>query len=150
MNLEGKYVLTEGVVLDHLLPLTAPRVLKELELGQVAAALVMAVRSKHRGRKDMLFLPPVEISRQALLRATVLCPELTLSTVRESKIENKDNPRLEWPLQGVLRCPNSGCISHVEETTHRVELQMDRLDSQPYRCFYCEHQYSHEDLEFLS
>lgn len=150
MNLEGKYVLNEGVVLDHLWPRTAPRILKELDLGEIAVALVMAVKSERRGRKDMLFLPSVELSKSGLLRATVICPALTVSKVRDAHIQSKENPRLDWPLEGVLRCPNTGCVTHVEETSHRVELQVDRLDSQPYRCFYCEHQYSHEDLEFLS
>ncbi len=139
--------LSDGTVIDHLPVGTAARALEVLNLPRGGPVTVgMNVPSTTFGRKDIIRVEGVELSKSELDRLALLGQRVTVSLVRDGDVAHK--VVLETPLEveGILRCPNPTCITNQEE----VVTVFHRIGDFPYRfrCHHCERTRSiHEETE---
>jgi aspartate carbamoyltransferase regulatory subunit len=129
--------LNDGTVVDHLPPGSAPRALEILSLPRQGAVTVgMNVPSARYGRKDIIRVEGLELSKRELDRLSLLGRRLTVSIVKSGEVVDKVIVEVPDRIEGLLVCRNPTCITNVEHAS-TVFL---REGSYPYRfrCHYCE------------
>ena len=141
--------LSEGTVIDHLPTGTAMRALTVLKLPRGGPVTVgMNVPSPTFGRKDIIRVEGVELSKHELDRLALLGERITVSLVRDGQVADKVVLETPQVIEGILHCPNPTCISNQEE----VLTVFHRIGEFPYRfrCHHCERSRSlHEETQAL-
>ncbi|MFP8952366.1 aspartate carbamoyltransferase regulatory subunit [Natrialbaceae archaeon A-arb3/5] len=129
--------IRSGTVIDHVRGGQALNVLailgidgsdgEELSVG-------MNVPSDRLARKDIVKVEGRELSQDEVDVLSLIAPDATINIVREYEVIEKH--RVERPdvVEGVLSCPNRGCITTGDEP---VISQFEVLDD-GVRCAYCE------------
>jgi aspartate carbamoyltransferase regulatory subunit len=129
--------LTDGTVIDHLPVGTAVRALEILRLPREGPVTVgLGVPSKRYGRKDIVRVEGLELSKDELDRLALIGRRLTVSIVKDGKISDKLILEVPLRVEGILRCQNPTCVTNHE----MVPTAFARLGSYPYRfrCHHCE------------
>ena len=139
--------LSDGTVIDHLPFGTAVRALQVLELPRGGPVTVgMNVPSPTFGRKDIIRVEGVELSKVELNRLALLGERITVSLVRDGQVAHKVVLETRLDVEGILQCPNPACITNQEE----VVSVFHRIGDFPYRfrCHHCERPRSlHEETQ---
>jgi len=129
--------LHEGTVIDHLPVGTALRALRLLRLPREGPVTVgINVPSTRFGRKDIVRVERLELSKTELDRLALLGQKLTVSIVQDGRVTDKIVLEVPRTVEGILRCPNPTCITNGEE----VVTIFHRVGTWPYRfrCHHCE------------
>lgn len=142
MKKELKVVpIKDGTVIDHIAAGQALNVLKILGIRartDVALSVVMNVRSKHMGRKDIVKVEDRELKPEEVDKIALIAPNATINIIRESEVIAKHKVFLPEAIEGTIRCANPNCISNVEREP--VISRFITVSENPlrFRCFYCE------------
>ncbi|MCU4924775.1 aspartate carbamoyltransferase regulatory subunit [Halobacteria archaeon AArc-dxtr1] len=125
-----------GTVIDHVRGGQALNVLAILGIdGSEGEELSvgMNVPSERLGRKDIVKVEGRELSQDEVDVLSLIAPDATINIVREYEVVGKH--RVERPdvVEGVLSCPNPGCITGGNEP---VDSRFDVLEG-GVRCAYC-------------
>lgn len=142
MKKELKVVpIKNGTVIDHIAAGQALNVLKILGIhARTAAALsvVMNVRSKQMGRKDIVKVEDRELKPEEVDKIALIAPHATINIIRDSEVIAKHKVYLPESIEGIIRCANPNCISNVEREP--VISKFITVSENPlrFRCFYCE------------
>ncbi|QSW98697.1 aspartate carbamoyltransferase regulatory subunit [Haloterrigena alkaliphila] len=128
--------IRDGTVIDHVRGGQALNVLAILGIdGSEGEELSvgMNVPSDRLGRKDIVKVEGRELSQDEVDVLSLIAPDATINIVRDYEVIEKH--RVEPPeiVEGVLSCPNTGCITTGDEpVTSRFEVLEDGV-----RCSYC-------------
>jgi len=127
--------ITNGIVIDHVRAGFGIKVLKYLNIdtGRGSIALLMNVKSRKHGRKDLIKLHNVESVDVDVLG--LIDHNATVIYIRDNEIVNKVKLALPEKVTNVLKCKNPRCITSVEVVPHIFHL-LD--DTGTYRCEYCD------------
>lgn len=142
MKKELKVVpIKNGTVIDHIAAGQALNVLKILGIRartDVALSVVMNVRSKHMGKKDIVKVEDRELKPEEVDKIALIAPNATINIIRESEVIAKHKVFLPEAIEGTIRCANPNCISNVEREP--VISRFITVSENPlrFRCFYCE------------
>lgn len=129
--------LVDGTVIDHLPVGTSPEALRLLGLPREGPVTIgMNVPSTQFGRKDIVRVEGLFLSKGELDRLSLLGPQVTVSIVRAGTVTEKTVLNVPERLIGVLPCRNPTCISH-EEAVQSVFVRVAGLPLR-LRCLYCE------------
>ncbi|AEH37807.1 aspartate carbamoyltransferase regulatory subunit [Halopiger xanaduensis] len=129
--------IRDGTVIDHVHGGQALNVLAILGIDGSEGEEVsigMNVPSDRLARKDIVKVEGRELSQDEVDVLSLIAPDATINIVREYEVIEKH--RVERPdvVEGVLSCPNRGCITTGDEpVTSRFEVLEDGV-----RCAYCE------------
>ncbi|MFC6718230.1 aspartate carbamoyltransferase regulatory subunit [Natrialbaceae archaeon GCM10025810] len=129
--------IRSGTVIDHVRAGQALNVLAILGIDGSEGEEVsvgMNVPSDRLARKDIVKVEGRELSQDEVDVLSLIAPDATINIVREYDVIEKH--RVERPdvVEGVLSCPNAGCITSDDEpVTSRFEVLDDAV-----RCSYCE------------
>ncbi len=129
--------LVDGTVIDHLPAGTASEALRLLGLPRDGAVTIgMNVPSQRIGRKDIVRVEGLYLSKGELDRLSLLGTSVTVSIVQGGDVTSKTELTVPERLIGVLTCRNPTCITNDE----RVPSVFVRLPGTPIRlrCHYCE------------
>jgi aspartate carbamoyltransferase regulatory subunit len=142
MEKELKVVpIKNGTVIDHITAGQALNVLKILEINARTGAVVsvvMNVRSKKMGRKDIVKVEDRELKPEEVDKIALIAPNATINIIRDSEVIEKHKVYLPESIEGIIRCANPNCISNVEREP--VISKFITVSENPplFRCFYCE------------
>ncbi|MDI6811757.1 MAG: aspartate carbamoyltransferase regulatory subunit [archaeon] len=142
MEKELKVVpIKNGTVIDHITGGQALNVLKILEINARTGAVVsvvMNVRSKKMGRKDIVKVEDRELKPEEVDKIALIAPNATINIIRDSEVIEKHKVYLPKSIEGIIRCANPNCISNVEREP--VISKFITVSENPplFRCFYCE------------
>ena len=121
-NLENEGLLVRriqnGTVIDHIAPGEALNVVKILGItGTTREALSIAtnVPSGQMGKKDIVKLSNRELSKEEVDRIALISPKATINIIRNYKVCEKKGVEIPDMIEGLVRCPNPGCISNANE-----------------------------------
>jgi aspartate carbamoyltransferase regulatory subunit len=129
--------LVDGTVIDHLPVGTAARALELLGLPRQGPITVgINIPSPSQGRKDIVRVEGLFLSKAELDRLALLGPSITVSIVRDGEVSGKTVLDVPERLIGILTCRNPTCITHEEH----VQTVFLKQGDYPYRyqCAYCE------------
>ena len=128
--------IRDGTVIDHVHGGQALNVLAILGIDGTRGEEVsvgMNVPSDRLARKDIVKVEGRELSQDEVDVLSLIAPDATINIVREYEVVGKHRVERPEMVDGVLTCPNPGCITTGEEpVTSRFEVLEDGV-----RCVYC-------------
>jgi len=142
MKKELKIVpIKNGTVIDHITAGQALNVLKILEINaktDAVLSVVMNVKSKKMGRKDIVKVEDRELKPEEVDKIALIAPNATINIIRNSEVTEKHSVYLPKSIEGIIRCANPNCISNAE--TEPVISKFITVSENPprFRCVYCE------------
>ena len=129
--------ISNGIVLDHIragLSMELYRILN-LDKLQCSVAVLKNVTSRKMGRKDIIKIDEIiDLNFDVL---GYVDPGITVSIVRNGKLDRKFNVELPERVTNVIRCKNPRCITSTEQELPQIFKLTDR-EKRVYRCIYCE------------
>ena len=126
--------ISNGIVLDHIRAGRSMELYRILNLDklQCSVAVLKNVTSRKMGL--------IKIGEIIDLNFDVLGyvdPGITVSIVREGKLDRKFSVELPERVTDVIRCKNPRCITSTEQELPQIFKLTDR-EKRVYRCIYCE------------
>jgi aspartate carbamoyltransferase regulatory subunit len=129
--------IKNGTVIDHIDAGEALNVVKILGITgatQEALSIATNVQSRNMERKDIVKLTNRELSKEEVNRIALISPKATINIIRNFKVIEKKGVEIPRLIDGIVRCPNPGCISNTNEPIHsRFEVLPKGL-----HCCYCD------------
>ncbi len=129
--------ISNGIVLDHIragLSMELYRILN-LDKLQCSVAVLKNVTSRKMGRKDIIKIDEIiDLNFDVL---GYVDPGITVSIVRDGKLDRKFSVELPERVVNVIRCKNPRCITSTEQELPQIFKLTDR-ENRVYRCIYCE------------
>jgi len=133
--------IRNGTVIDHIAAGQALNVLKILGIRartDAVLSVVMNVRSKQMGRKDIVKVEDRELKPEEVDKIALIAPNATINIIRDSEVVEKHHVYLPESIEGIIRCANPNCISNVEREPVVSRFITVSGDPLRFRCFYCE------------
>ena len=129
--------ISNGIVLDHISAGRSMELYQILKLHKLkcSVAVITNVPSRKMGRKDI-----IKIGELIDLNFDVLGyvdPGITVSIVRDGKLDRKFAVELPERVVNVIKCKNPRCITSTEQEIPQIFTLTDR-EERVYRCMYCE------------
>ena len=129
--------IRDGTVIDHVRGGQALNVLAILGIDGSEGEEVsvgMNVPSDRLGRKDIVKVEGRELSQDEVDVLSLIAPDATINIVRDYEVIEKHRVEPPETVEGVLSCPNAGCITNAgEPVSTRFEVLEDGV-----RCDFCE------------
>ena len=129
--------IRNGTVIDHIAAGEALNVVKILGItGSTLEALSIAtnVPSGQMGKKDIVKLNDRELSKEEVDRIALISPKATINIIRNYKVCEKKGVEIPDLIEGLVRCPDPGCISNTNEPIR----SRFTVTSKGLRCTYCD------------
>lgn len=134
MNIDS---IKNGIVLDHITAGKARAVYEGLGLSELdcSVAMIMNVKSKKMGRKDILKIDDdFEVNLDVL---GYIDPNISVCIIRDGIVCEKKKLALPQQIINVVKCKNPRCITSIEQELDHIFYLSDE-QNQVYRCIYCE------------
>jgi aspartate carbamoyltransferase regulatory subunit len=132
--------IKNGTVIDHIPAGKALSVLSLLELtGKegYTIALVMNVKSRKLGIKDVVKVENLEINPNLLNRLALIAPEATINIIRDYKVYEKRKIALQDVVENILKCNNPTCISRQHNEPIISSFRVISKKPLKLKCNYC-------------
>ena len=129
--------ISNGIVLDHIKAGRSMELYHILNLDklQCSVAVLKNVTSRKMGRKDIIKIDEIiDLNFDVL---GYVDPGITVSVVRDGKLDRKFSVELPERVVNVIRCKNPRCITSTEQELPQIFKLTDR-ENRVYRCIYCE------------
>jgi len=140
--------IQNGTVIDHIAGGEALNVVKILGItGSTSEALSIAtnVPSRQMGKKDIVKLNDRELSKEEVDRIALISPHATINIVRNYKVCEKKGVEIPALIEGLVRCPNPGCITNTNEPIRSKFA----VTQKGLRCSYCDWLIGHDITSFI-
>ena len=134
MNIDS---IKRGIVIDHIHAGRSMDIYKYLHLDELecSVAIIKNVKSSLMGRKDIIKIDEIiDLNFDVL---GYVDPGITVSIVRDGKLDRKFSVELPERVTNVIRCKNPRCITSTEQELPHIFKLTDR-EKRVYRCIYCE------------
>lgn len=129
--------IRNGTVIDHIVAGEALNVVKILGITgttQESLSIATNVQSHNMGKKDIVKIANRELSKEEVNRIALISPKATINIIRNFKVHEKKGVEIPRFIEGIVRCPNPGCISNTNEPIRsRFEVLEKGL-----HCCYCD------------
>lgn len=134
--------IKDGTVIDHINSGKALMVLRILGISSVTkepVSMAMNVPSKKIGKKDIVKVEGKFINEDELNRIALIAPGATINLIEDYEIKKKFRVVLPGFVEGIIRCPNSYCISNAMGEPIRSKFYIWKGGDETIvaRCHYC-------------
>ena len=129
--------IRNGTVIDHIDGGEALNVVKILGITgttQEALSIATNVQSRNMDKKDIVKLTNRELSKEEVNRIALISPKATINIIRNFKVVEKKGVEIPHLIEGIVRCPNPGCISNTNEP---IRSRFD-VHHKGLHCCYCD------------
>lgn len=132
--------IKNGTVIDHITARQALNVLEILKIDKNtdgSVELVMNVKSKTMGRKDIVKVENRELKPEEVDKIALIAPNATINIVRDSEVITKHKVELPETIEGIIRCANPNCISNAEREPVISKFIVEKGNQPKVRCIFC-------------
>ena len=129
--------IKDGTVIDHIQGGEALNVVKILGITgttQETLSIATNVPSRNMKCKDIVKLTNRELSKEEVDRIALISPRATINIIRNFKVCEKKGVEIPALIEGIVRCPNPGCISNTNEPIQSKFMVL----SNGLHCHYCD------------
>ncbi|MBI5390992.1 aspartate carbamoyltransferase regulatory subunit [Candidatus Woesearchaeota archaeon] len=148
---EGSYkvdAIKEGVVIDHIPPKKALKVLEILGLAELDNVVIVGMNfsSKKMKMKDVVKIEKRVLTKDETDKISLIAPSASVSVIKDFKVVEKRHVEVPDEVKKVIQCPNPNCITQsngVKSYFHIVK----KTSPLQARCHYCEKIF--DEKEFL-
>lgn len=133
--------IKNGTVIDHIGNGLAIEVLKIIGIDRLdrdsTVSVAIHVRSNKLGWKDIVKVENIELTPRTVNAIALIAPTATISIIRDYRVREKRTVDLPPRIVGILRCPNTNCVSNQPEP---LESEFEVAERRPLllKCAFCE------------
>jgi aspartate carbamoyltransferase regulatory subunit len=140
--------IKNGTVIDHITAGKALQVADILNIANSNKEIMIGVNlsSKKMGKKDLIKIENREVSKEEADSIALISPTATLIIINDYKVVKKFGIDIPKEIKNHIICPNSNCITNIEDVQTRFELA--NKNPIELRCSYCEKKYFIDDVKF--
>ncbi len=140
--------IKNGTVIDHITSGKALQVAEILNVGNNGNEIMIGINlaSKKMGKKDIIKIENRELSKEEAGSIALISPTATLIIIEDYKVVKKFGIEIPKEINHHIICPNSKCITNIEEVPTRFELA--GKNPVEVRCGYCEKKYFIDEVKF--
>lgn len=140
--------IKNGTVIDHISAGKALQVADILNIGNSQREIMIGLNliSKKMGKKDIIKIENREISKEEANSIALISPTATLIIIDDYKVVKKFGIDIPKEINQHIVCPNSNCITNIEQVNTRFELAGNNPIE--VRCSYCEKKYFIDEVKF--
>jgi aspartate carbamoyltransferase regulatory subunit len=142
--------IENGIVIDHIPVGQVWKVAELLGVSYKRAGRISigdGYESKKIGRKGIIKVEDINLGRKQLNLIALVAENATVSEILEGKIHKKFEIKIPEVLEGIVRCPNRGCISNDER--QKVDSFIKYASKRGFSCNYCEREFGREELVLI-
>lgn len=138
--------IENGTAIDHIPAGSGMKVMEILNLavGNQTSVVLLNIESKKLGRKDVIKIENREITKEEASKIALVAPNATLNIIRNWEVVDKKMVILPNLLEGIIKCPNTNCISNFEYV--KSKLFVDKRNPLKFKCYYCERVFDLEEV----
>ncbi|WP_276271394.1 aspartate carbamoyltransferase regulatory subunit [Haloarcula litorea] len=129
--------IRNGTVIDHIAGGQSLNVLAILGIDGTSGdsvSVAMNMPSDRLGKKDIVKVEGRELSQDEVDVLSLIAPAASINIIREYDVVEKHRVERPEVVEGVLECPNRGCITTEDEP---VDSRFAVVDD-GVRCEYCD------------
>ncbi len=141
--------IRNGTVIDHIPFGQALNVLRILKIkgGEgYTIAMVMNVKSRKLGKKDVVKVEGRELAPGEVDKIALIAPDATISTIKNYRLEKKMKVRMPGKIEGILKCINPNCISNKPREPLTSSFKVISRTPTLLVCEYCGTYISHDEV----
>ncbi len=138
--------IENGTVIDHIPADKTFQVVNLLKLENTTSAVTIGYNLKSRlmGQKSIIKIANKYFSGEELNQLAVICPDITLCTIRDFEVVEKKRISLPDEMTGIVKCDNPNCITNHEPMKTRFRVKGSALT-----CHYCNHSMGLDKVKLL-
>lgn len=138
--------IRNGTVIDHIPAHVGFKILKLFRMQQSQERITIGLNlpSSALGAKDLIKIENVVISEEQANQLALYAPEATVNQIENYQVVAKLALTLPKSIQGVFRCPNTNCITHLEHAVDSSFSVLEKKEDVHLRCWYCEKVFSRD------
>jgi len=131
-----------GIVIDHIPAGKAYLIAQVLGLNALARqtgdiiAIGINFESPSMGRKDIIKVENLSLSRDMLNVVALIAPMATITRIADGKVIEKHKVEAPARVRDIVVCPDRFCITNHEEVPGKFEVVA--RDPLTLKCAYCE------------
>ena len=139
--------IENGTVIDHITAGKAVEVFEILDLKNFEKQFFLAsnLSSKKYVKKDMIKIENKELSENEFNVISLIAPKATVSIIKNEEVFEKKSVKIPDSIIGVAICPNSKCITNVENV--KTKFIVHKNDPIELQCHYCEKKYQIDQVK---
>lgn len=138
--------IQNGTVIDHIDSGRTLRILSTLGLLDDQDNKIMIghnFESGRIGKKDIIKISNKFLTKSEMNKISVLCPNATVSIIKEGSIHDKFNLSVEDEIVNIIKCSNKVCMTNNEDMKTRFIKS-----GEEFKCNYCEKSVTRDKLLF--
>jgi len=130
--------IENGTVIDHIPAKSVFRVVKMLNLEEVATQVTIGfnLESRKFGRKGIIKVSNMFFEKQEVNKIALIAPKATLIVIKNYKVVEKRNVEIPDIIRKFVKCVNPNCITNHQQVSTRFTV-IDKEDLK-LQCHYCE------------
>ena len=129
--------IENGTVIDHISKGKALKVYKVLNIrDDQTITIAMNVPSKKNGKKDVLKIEGIELSKEDVNKISLISPNATINIIKDGVVVRKFKVEIPDTIEGILKCTNPNCITQIENIAGKFKVE--EKEPLKIRCAYCE------------
>ena len=140
--------IENGTVIDHIPAGQALSIIRLLKLDQHFNQVTLGLNlpSYRLGRKDLIKIEGRVISHQEIHEIAVFAPHASINLIHDFNVGEKIIATLPDTLIGILRCPNTACVSRDAGIASHFKISAWR-DEVKLACHYCEREFNRTEIK---
>ncbi len=132
--------IRDGTVIDHIPAGRALVVLRILGISGregYRVALVMNVESRKLGRKDIVKVEGLTLTKEVTDKIALVAPTATINIVQNYQVVEKRKVTVPSEVKGIITCPNPTCITRKKGEP--ITPRFRKVSEKPLKlqCVYC-------------
>jgi len=141
--------IRNGTVIDHIpggLALNVLRILGITGKEGYTVALLMNVKSRKIGRKDIVKIENRELDPRELDIIALIAPDATVNTIRDYAVVKKTKVKLPQTIREIVRCTNPNCVTNKAGEPVKPTFRVKSSEPLLLVCEYCGTFVTREDV----
>jgi aspartate carbamoyltransferase regulatory subunit len=140
--------IENGTVIDHI---PAGKGLKVVEILGVnsgfegSVVVLINAPSAKLGRKDVVKIENKELTKEETNKIALIAPNASINIIKDWEVVEKRKVSLPEILEGIIKCPNSSCITNSNEPI-TTKFVVEKKAPLKLRCWYCERVFSEKEI----
>jgi len=142
--------IENGIVIDHIPAGEVWRVAELLGVDKKRNGRVSlgdGYESKKMDFKGILKVEGIKLFRKQLNLIAIIAENANVSEIKEGKVVKKYEIKIPDVLEGIIKCPNKGCVSN--DGYQRVMPIVRYNSARGFSCHYCSREFKKEGLDFI-
>ncbi|MEM5829148.1 MAG: aspartate carbamoyltransferase regulatory subunit [Candidatus Aenigmatarchaeota archaeon] len=140
--------IKNGTVIDHIpagKSLKVVDILKFDSSSNETVVILINASSKKLGKKDIVKIENRELTKDETNKIALIAPNATINIIRDWEVVEKRKVILPEILEGIVKCPNSNCITNSNEPII-TKFLIQRREPLKLKCWYCERSFRVEEI----